>query len=126
MNSTKSFNEKVLLNRLRAHDQEADVLDEVIISTTPNNYQEENKIEWNELGYEIQKAIQMLPPKRREVFRRCKEELLSYEDVSAKLGISRNTIKEHMVLAMRFIKEYLKRRSLYIIQAGVIGLFIRG
>jgi DNA-directed RNA polymerase specialized sigma24 family protein len=37
---------------------------------------------------------------------------MSYDEVSSKLGISRNTIKEHMVLAMRFIKDYLKTRSL--------------
>ncbi len=102
-----------------------DVLDEIVINTTPINYEEENIIEWKELGNEIQKAIHMLPPKRKEVFLLCKEEQLSYDDVSAKLGISRNTIKEHMVLAMRFIKEYLKNRSLYLFQITLMFIFLR-
>lgn len=93
-----------------------DVLDEILISTTPNEFEEENLLEWKELGNEIQHAIQKLPPKRKEVFLLCKEEQMSYEDVSAKLGISRNTIKEHMVLAMKSIKDYLKNRSLYFLQ----------
>ena len=71
-----------------------DVLDEIVINTTPQKFAEENIIEWKELGNEIQKAIQMLPPKRKEVFLLCKEEQMSYDEVSAKLSISRNTIKE--------------------------------
>lgn len=91
-----------------------DVLDEVLISVFPGNVENENLLEWKELGEEIQQAIQNLSPKRREVFLLCKEEDMSYEDVSKMLGISRNTIKEHMVLAMKSIKSYLKSRSLYI------------
>lgn len=101
-----------------------DVLDEIMISLTPNPG-EENLMEWKELGYEIQHAIQMLPPKRREVFLLCKEEHCSYDDVSAKLGISRNTIKEHMVLAMKFIKDRLKDHSLYLLQVILVLLFFR-
>ena len=93
-----------------------DVLDEIMISITPNNSNEENLMEWKELGNEIQHAIQMLPPKRKEVFLLCKEEQYSYDDVSAKLGISKNTIKEHMVLAMKFIKDSLNDSSLYLLQ----------
>ncbi|MEO7315733.1 MAG: RNA polymerase sigma-70 factor [Ginsengibacter sp.] len=102
-----------------------DVLDEIVINTTPQKFAEENIIEWKELGNEIQKAIQMLPPKRKEVFLLCKEEQMSYDDVSAKLGISRNTIKEHMVMAMKFIKDYLKSRSLYLSQIAFFFLFLR-
>ena len=102
-----------------------DVLDEIVISTTPQKFAEENILEWKELGSEIQKAIQMLPPKRKEVFLLCKEEQMSYDDVSAKLGISRNTIKEHMVMAMKFIKDYLKSRSLYLSQIAFFFLFLR-
>ena len=102
-----------------------DVLDEILISTTPNEFEEESLLEWKELGNEIQHAIQKLPPKRKEVFLLCKEEQMSYDDVSAKLGISRNTIKEHMVLAMKSIKEYLKIRSLYLLELSLIIISLR-
>ena len=99
---------------LKLASNNTDVLDEVLISVFPGNVESENLLEWKELGEEIQQAIQNLSPKRREVFLLCKEEDMSYEDVSKMLGISRNTIKEHMVLAMKSIKSYLKSRSLYI------------
>lgn len=100
-----------------------DVLDDIIISMTPNSPDEEHLIEWKELQDEIQQAILSLPPRRQEVFLLCKEENLSYDDVSEKLGISRNTIKEHMVLAMKSIKDHLKSRSLYILK-GILMILI--
>lgn len=102
-----------------------DVLDEIMISITPNDPGEENFMEWKELGNEIQHVIQMLPPKRKEVFLLCKEEYFSYDEVSAKLGISKNTIKEHMVLAMKFIKDHLKDRELYLLQVILAIFFTR-
>ncbi|MEO9020778.1 MAG: RNA polymerase sigma-70 factor [Ginsengibacter sp.] len=102
-----------------------DVLDEIMISITPYDTNEGNLMEWKELGIEIQKAIQMLPPKRKEVFLLCKEEHFSYDETSAKLGISRNTIKEHMVLAMKSIKDHLKNRSLYLLQVILAIFFAR-
>jgi RNA polymerase sigma-70 factor (ECF subfamily) len=89
-----------------------EVLDEVIIAAAPPGAENDYLMEWKELSNEIQNAIKLLPPKRLEVFLLCREQKMSYDEVSSKLGISRNTIKEHMVLAMRFIKDYLKTRSL--------------
>ena len=102
-----------------------DVLNEIVISTVPQEIEEGNIVEWKELANEIQKAIQMLPAKRKEVFLLCKEEQMSYDEVSEKLGISRNTIKEHMVLAMKFIKNYLKSRALYFSQTAFFFLFLQ-
>ncbi len=110
---------------LKAAANNNDVLDEILISTVPTDPEAGNLVEWKELSLEIQQAIQMLPPKRREVFLLCKEDQMSYDEVSAKLGISRNTIKEHMVLAMKSIKEYLKSRSLYILKMVLVMLSIR-
>ncbi len=100
-----------------------DVIDEVIISITSSESDVGKVIEWKELGNEIQKAIMMLPPKRKEVFLLCKEEQMSYDEVSAKLGISRNTIKEHMVLAMKSIKESLKMHELFFFHIAFMIIF---
>jgi RNA polymerase sigma-70 factor (ECF subfamily) len=68
-------------------------------------------LQWKEYEQKIQEAVAQLPPKRQIVFRLCREENKSYDDVSNELGISRNTVKEHMVLAMKNITEYLKVHS---------------
>lgn len=101
-----------------------EMVDDVLISYFPgpgdSNVQE--NAEWKELHAAIQHAIQLLPPKRKEVFLLCREENLSYDQVSTKLGISRNTIKEHMVHAMKFIREHLKAQSIISISAPILTL----
>jgi len=65
------------------------------------------KILWQQYEALLQAAINRLPPQRRKVFKLCREEGKSYEQVAEELGISRNTVKEHMVLAMKLIREHI-------------------
>lgn len=54
----------------------------------------------------LEKAISQLPPRRREIFRRCKIERKSYEETARELGVSPSTISDHIVKATRFIRDY--------------------
>jgi RNA polymerase sigma-70 factor (family 1) len=53
----------------------------------------------------IEKTLAAISPRSREVFRLCREQTMSYEQVAAELGISRNAVKKHMVAVMRNLKE---------------------
>jgi RNA polymerase sigma-70 factor (family 1) len=64
------------------------------------------KIRWQQYEQILQAAIGRLSPQRQKVFKLCREEGKTYDEVAAELGISRNTVKEHMVLAMKTIKEH--------------------
>ena len=55
----------------------------------------------------LQKAIDSLSPQRHEVFRLCKLEGKSYDEVSKQLGISASTISDHIVKANKAVREYL-------------------
>lgn len=55
----------------------------------------------------VKHAIDQLPPQRKKVFVLCREEGKTYAEAAEILGLSRNTVKEHMVHAMRFLKVYL-------------------
>ena len=59
--------------------------------------QKENKI-W------LEKAIESLPPQRQLVFRLCKLENKSHEEVSRLLNISRATVNNHLVKATQNLK----------------------
>lgn len=65
------------------------------------------KVLWQQYETLLQAAINRLPPQRQKVFRLCREEGKTYEQVAEELGISRNTVKEHMVLAMKLIREHI-------------------
>jgi RNA polymerase sigma-70 factor (family 1) len=64
------------------------------------------EILWQEYEKMFNLAIARLPLQRQKVFRLCREQGKTYEQTAAELGISRNTVKEHMVLAMKFIKNH--------------------
>jgi len=55
----------------------------------------------------FQAAIDKLSPQRRQVFRLCKMEGRSYQEVSHLLGISTSTINDHIVKATRLLRDYL-------------------
>lgn len=55
----------------------------------------------------LEKAINSLSPQRQQVFRLCKLEDKSYNEVSQLLGISVSTISDHIVKANKAIREYL-------------------
>jgi RNA polymerase sigma factor (sigma-70 family) len=61
--------------------------------------------------------INLLPPKRREIFQLIKMEDRSYNEVSHALSISPSTISDHIVKATKFIRQHLD-------DAKVVALYI--
>lgn len=57
----------------------------------------------------LRRAVDNLPPRSREVFRLCREQQLSYDEVAAQLGISRNSVKNHMVHSMKILKATVEK-----------------
>lgn len=67
----------------------------------------EAKTRWNEYQRIFENAVEKLPAQRKRIFRLCRQEGRSYDEVASELHISRNTVKEHMVLGTKFIKEFI-------------------
>jgi RNA polymerase sigma-70 factor (family 1) len=57
----------------------------------------------------IKRGIQELPNRAKEVFTLCREEGCSYEEASARLGISRDAVKWHMVVSMKKLKTWAEK-----------------
>ncbi|PWK79813.1 RNA polymerase sigma-70 factor (ECF subfamily) [Mucilaginibacter oryzae] len=51
----------------------------------------------------IENVLATLPRRSREVFMLCREQGKSYDEAAKQLGISRNAIKNHMVLTMKVL-----------------------
>ncbi|TYR37477.1 RNA polymerase sigma-70 factor [Sphingobacterium phlebotomi] len=71
----------------------------------------EEDLSYKESEIWLTKAIEQLPPQRRQVFTLCKIEGKSYSEVSELLGISPSTINDHIVKATKFIKERYNDRG---------------
>jgi len=59
------------------------------------------------LDYSINKALEKMPEKRREVFELSRTEGLTYSEISELLGITKKTVENHMGNALRFLKDEL-------------------
>jgi RNA polymerase sigma-70 factor (family 1) len=57
----------------------------------------------------LHRTIESLPPRSREVFRLCREQQRSYDEVAAQLGISRHSVKNHMVHSMKVLKAAVEK-----------------
>lgn len=57
----------------------------------------------------LQKAIDLLTQQQKEVFYLSRVEKLKQEEIATRLGVSLNTVKSHMVSALRTIKLFLKQ-----------------
>lgn len=60
-----------------------------------------------EISRLIQSGIDALPDKCREIFILCKQEGLTYEEISAYLHISEKTVDNQMGIALRKLRDYL-------------------
>lgn len=60
-----------------------------------------------ELASKIEREIDALPPKMKEVFLLSRQHDLSYKEVSTQLGITENTVKYHIKTALKSLREKL-------------------
>jgi len=83
----------------------------------------EEHIVFRDTGRLLRDVVDKMPPQRRLVYRLCKEEGLAYAEVAQRMNLSLSSVKTHMLLALRFIREYLRKyddQSLLIVCVGII------
>lgn len=68
-------------------------------------------IELKDLTNILNKAIDSLPPRRREVFKLSRIESMTYEEIAEKLSISRSAVNQHIIAALLFLRTYLKENA---------------
>jgi RNA polymerase sigma-70 factor, ECF subfamily len=70
------------------------------------------EVEYNELTKKVNKIIDHLPQRQKEVYILHKLENLKYQEIAERLNISVNTIETHMSRALKTIQEKLGKSSL--------------
>lgn len=58
----------------------------------------------------LQEAINMLPPRKREVFELCKLQGKSYSEVSEAMNIAKSTVKDYITESNKFIRQHVMSR----------------
>jgi len=77
----------------------------VIISNYPAISESEPQILAKDYLAFIERILEQLPDTTAEVFRLCRQQHKSYEEAASILGISRSTVKKHMIRSMSVLKD---------------------
>jgi RNA polymerase sigma-70 factor (family 1) len=114
LNSERSFvaflfkvANNLILNTLKRASLEDSIKKQILYFTPKSFNSTEDSILNQENERIYSEAVTLLPPQRKLVFELCKNEGKSYEEVADTLGISKGTVRDHIVKASKSIKNYV-------------------
>ena len=107
---TITYNTSITLIRKRI--KEARYVDYLHNLQSPSANTSVTDVEYRELRKKVDETIGKLPDRQKQIFLLSREEGLSYKEIAEQLGISVNTVENHMVRALRYLREHLGGSSL--------------
>ena len=66
------------------------------------------RLEGKEAYKMLMEGVERLTPQQKLIFKMSRMEGLSHEQIARQLGLSRNTVKVHMVIALNFLRGWLR------------------
>lgn len=108
---------RLALNELRsiAYDQEARAHFWEKIQECRNVTQDE--LEYSEMEKLAKMAVSLLPPRQQEVFLMSREEGLSHQEIAGALNISKHTVNNLLVKAVKSVKSALREIGVSVVLA---------
>jgi len=102
---TISYNLIIDLLRLRLKDQEY----RKFLATffEPSQTEKESQMDYESLDKKIREAIDLLPDKRKQIYKLSREEGLNHKEIAEKLNLSVKTVENQINLSLKQIKTHL-------------------
>jgi RNA polymerase sigma-19 factor, ECF subfamily len=69
----------------------------------------DQQLQYKETHRLVMSGVACLPPQQQLTFTMSRMEGLSHEEIARTLGLSKNTVKGHIVLALNFLRTYLRQ-----------------
>ncbi len=82
-----------------------------------------DEIHFKELNEKVNTLLDQLTPRQKEIFKLSREEGLTHEQIAKKVGISANTVKNHLVSALNFIKSNIDNNLMVNLLFAYLFLF---
>ncbi len=102
------ISKRLSLNALRKIGRSSVLIDKLLRQISDLQNSTEESIITHDLEHYIEKAIDKLPYQQQVVFKLSRIEGLSHKQIAEQLQISPNTVKNHMVEALKTLKKHLK------------------
>ena len=100
-----------ILNQLRNAANEEKLKESILSQALDYTEDTKREVMLNDLKSLISHALQQLTPRQREIFEMSREAQLSHKELADKLGISVNTVQEHISTSLKLIRTYLIKYS---------------
>lgn len=107
------FREKIKLTEFESRVKEM---------ATTEGYLTDTIAEYEDIKEKVGQLIEKLPEKRKQIFKLSREQGLSNKEIAAEMGISVKTVEDHMMHAIRYLRDNLK--ALDIITLLYAALFL--
>lgn len=113
--SFSSFLYTMVRNRILNYFRDIDIDEKAKQILSKQKVTEEEAIDSNIIYSEyqaiLQNAINCLPPQRQKIFNMSRIKNMSHKEIASELGISVNTVQEHISEALKFIKAYFSKHA---------------
>ena len=117
---TIAYNSSISLLRKRINEEKS----RDYLKHFPQLYQADtiiDDIHFQELNQKVNLLLEQLTPRQKEIYSLSRDEGLTHKQIAQKLNLSENTIKNHLVSTLKFLKSHLD--SGLIINTLFISLF---
>lgn len=114
-----------VLNHLKKVAREKSLQDELFNYLSLIRNSAEDRLLEKELLKTYEEAIAQLPPQKKIIYQLSRNEELSHDEIAKKLNISKNTVKNHMVEATKFIRNYVSKNGSIICFLMAASIYFR-
>lgn len=84
----------------------------------------DGEIAYKEYYRLIQEAVEMLPPRRKTIFKRHIEEGIPYAEIAEHLKISIPVVKKQFYKACQFVRQYLHTKGEILLMLGILPTYL--
>jgi RNA polymerase sigma-70 factor (ECF subfamily) len=74
----------------------------------PSSFITDSRLLHKELECLYRSSLNRLPPQKKRIFTMSREEGSSYKEIADRLQLSKNTVENHMVAALRLLKDQMR------------------
>jgi RNA polymerase sigma-70 factor (family 1) len=112
-----------LINHIKQGVRNAAHVQAQLRSSSEASSSTEQGIEYGNYLELAHQAITRLPPQRQLIFNMSRQQELSHQEIALQLGISKNTVKEQIAQALKYLRLFLDVKSnALLILAGLLFL----
>jgi len=102
---------RLILDQLRKNTSSAALRNKLLIAIAAQHNETEENIIFSDMLVLAEKAICELPQQQQVVFRLSRLEGLSYDEIAQRLNLSRNTVKNHLGVAVKKLRTSLNNQE---------------